>query len=129
MTDDKTKRAMMAADLAERMARMLRYDDLDSAKDLLACIARILGGEQWPQDAYAHGLHVCLKTGKEIADAQAAIERGKWPSDSLPARLEEMRNDAEDGVNANEEGTPAYCEHRAAEETACIVLDLLGVKP
>ncbi len=98
---NKEQIAAAASDLCERAARMLRADPLTRHGRTIARSACWLGGggsDRAPIE-YAYCLGLAGVNSAERDAAVAAISEGRHPPDSLPGRLAEAYQDADEGHN------------------------------
>ncbi len=126
MIDDKKARGMMAADMAHRAAIALTGGDMYSA--CLRVAADILDSRALDNEAsYRFALGCYGSTPEQIDAAVAAIDRGKWPADSITGRVLKMRDEAASRVTNEDIMMDATGE--AKRDAFDAVLALLGVKP
>ena len=134
MSDDK-RRAMMAADLCERMARAIRDGSMRGDDRTSLSISKhvtdiLMLVPVYAEATYRSGVALLGTTPADIDAAVASIQRGEWPADSLAGRLLKMRADAANNVD----GLPSDASAaRSAFAGTAVALDaalaLLGVKP
>jgi hypothetical protein len=126
MSPTKEQRATMAADLAERSALDLRFRKdgrgIGRAVEALEQARCLVTRSVDPEADYREGLNAIGVPFDDIDAACAAIARGEHPPDSLPGRVEEMRNEANVSGKLRHQGKRAACQR---------VLMMLGcpVKP
>lgn len=130
MSDEKTQRAMMAADLCERAAVALREGRDADAAEITERVTRIMSGISNPASHYGNGLFFARGKKADADLAIASIQRGEHPVDSLAGRVSKYEDDAETaGVDAAGLADPDYETGRAQGkcDAAGWMLGLLGV--
>ncbi len=132
MSDEKTKREMMAAHLGDLISCLLRGGNVDARPiaDMAERLTGIVRYASAPYFDYRVALGFAGLTPEQIDAAVASIERGEWPADSLVGRVTGMRDEAEQII---EDNRPIVSE-RVRTAGAIVgrlnkVLALLGVKP
>ena len=138
MSDEKRQRAMMAADLFVRAAKMMREgggEDINPVRIVGGIALSLAIGPGLRDDSeYVRALGFCGLAAEDRRPCFNAIQRGEWPADSLAGRVEALRRCAVEERDARGACNGAAADardHYIAGEIAMAgtVLDLLGVKP
>lgn len=122
------QRAMAAADLCERAAKMFRADPMTRHGETIARWASYLGcdGPELTGHEYRHAMKLAGVNTEDIDAAVAAILAGQHPPSSLPGKVVEHIADAARVASI----VPTQASRADGQRLAlCAVLGWIGAKP